>query len=69
MGDEKKDFKLSPDFWVTVITVVVTLGTPTLIWGGMMTARVENLEKLRIEIREDLREINRKLDEVARKIQ
>jgi hypothetical protein len=61
---------LKSDFWGAVIGSVIVVGIPALVWGGSVTARVESLAKnhdeLRKEIREDLRDINRKLDSLVR---
>lgn len=65
--------RFTSDLLTSIAIAVVTVGGPTLIWGGKIDTRVENVEKnqgilraeketLRTELREDLKEINRKLD-------
>ena len=46
------------------ILVLVVLGVPGFIWMGNLQARVEKLEQERIEQREDLKEILRKIDDI-----
>lgn len=57
---------LKSDFWGAIAGSVIVVGIPALVWGGSITAKVENLTKQqdtsRQEIRDDLTEINRKLD-------
>lgn len=53
---------LKGDFWGAVLASAIVVGVPALVWGGSISARVESLETVRKEIREDLKEINRKLD-------
>lgn len=54
--------RFSAEFWVALVAI----GLPGLLWGGSMNSRMENVEAqqrgARVEMREDLREINRKLD-------
>lgn len=64
----RSGLRFTPEFWAAVIVAVVTVGTPALIWAGKTDQRVENLERNRNEMREDLREINRKLDAVLERI-
>lgn len=60
---------LKGDFWGAIVGSAIVIGLPALVWGGNITARVESLatqqSDSRREIREDLKEINRKLDEIA----
>jgi selenophosphate synthetase-related protein len=62
---------LKGDFWGAIVGSAIVVGLPVLVWGGNITARVENLSAQqadsRREIREDLKEINRKLDDIAKK--
>lgn len=62
---------LKGDFWGAIVGSAIVVGLPVLVWGGNITARVETLSAQqadsRREIREDLKEINRKLDDIARK--
>lgn len=55
--------------WGPTIVAVLALGYPAFVWAGNMTARLEQLEKdavaKRQELREDLLEINRKLDRLV----
>lgn len=74
---------ISMTFIAAVFTVTVTLGVPSLIWGGSISSKVDDhtkqidalrsdssaqLETLRKDIREDLRDINKKLDSIAEKV-
>jgi hypothetical protein len=70
--EDRSKFRLSPEFWVTIFTILVGLGVPAVLWGGRMDSRVERVEEnqraVRIEYREDLREINQKLDKLMDRI-
>lgn len=56
------------EFWGAVISSILVIGIPALVWGGSISSRVDTLttqqSELRKDIREDLREINRKLDDL-----
>lgn len=68
--DRREPFFLTTEFWIAVVTVIVTLSVPGVFWAGRVEARLGMIEKqneeLRTQIREDLREINRKLDDIMR---
>lgn len=63
---EKRTFHVDWALWAPILTTALAMAIPALVWAGDIKARLETLEReaaaRRIELREDLREINRKLD-------
>lgn len=59
---------LKSEFWGAVVSSIIIIGVPALVWGGSISSEVKSLAtqqaELRKDLREDLREINRKLDEL-----
>lgn len=70
--EAKRKFWTSGEFWRAIFTLIVVMGVPALLWGGSMNSRMESVEQqqrsARVEIREDFREVNRKLDALMEKI-
>ena len=59
---QKQDHPISPNTRITVAALVIIV--PMFVWAGRLDSRVQRLEEERIEIRNDLRTIMAKLDDL-----
>lgn len=56
------------DLKTRVTLAMVVVFAPLFVWAGKQESRIQRLEEERVEMRQELRDMNRKLDDIRERI-